>query len=580
MKKGIFRKTFAAYALIMVLSIIFTEIYITAAVRQNYINNLRKNLAVQTDLAVPLIDFNGDDIGELCRTLKERTGARITVIGKDGAVLGDSDESPARMENHLARPEIQESLTDVTGSAIRYSETLKHDFLYFSRKVAEEERLIGFVRMAVPLEEIGSAVNILRIKIVLVVSMVLLATGIFSLLRTNQLRKLLGQITDFSKALARGDLETRLFLEEAEEFDEIAKNLNSMSGRFRNMIDENEEETKRLSVILKSIPDALLIVDSGGAVVLASSSAKEFFRDVTLLGQRYIEIVRNQEFAELMDRVRRDHSPGMAKIRLDRPDERYLMVRVSPLFYRGVTLSGFVVVFHDITQIEKLERMRKDFVVNVSHEIKTPVTAIRGFADTLLDGAIDDRDNAVKFLQTIRANSERINSLVDDLMMISRIELGVIRIEKSEVDFGDVAGHVLETLGEKASAKNLYLKTSVKSEMKTILADKNRLLQILINLVDNAIKFTETGGIILGMEEEEGKPVLFVEDTGMGIPGEHLPRLGERFYRVDAARSRKMGGTGLGLAIVKHLVKAHGWEMLIESSPGKGTRVKIFITAV
>jgi len=577
MKKGIFRKTLAAYALIMVLSVIFTEIYIAAAVKHNYINNLRKDLAVQTDLIVPFVDFNGTGIGELCRVLKEKTGARVTIIGKDGTVIGDSDESPARMDNHLSRPEIQESLGGITGSAIRYSKTLKQDFLYFSKAVAEGESLRGFIRLAVPLKDIGSAINILRIKIVLVVSIVLLVTGLFSMLRTNRLRKLLGQITDYSKALARGDLETRLFLEEAEEFDDIAKNLNTMSVKLRDMIEENEEETKRLSVILKSIPDALLIIDPGGTVIIASSSAKEFFRDISLLGKHYIEIVRNQEFAELMDHVRRDHSPGTAKIRLEYPDERYLMVRVSPLFYRGVTLSGFVVVLHDITQIEKLERMRKDFVVNVSHEIKTPVTAIRGFADTLLDGAIDDRANAVKFLQTIKANSERINSLVDDLMMISRIELGVIRIEKTAVDFGDVAEHVATTLREKASARNLYLKTSLKSEMTTIKADRNRLIQILINLVDNAIKFTETGGIILGMDEEEGKTVLFVEDTGIGIPGEHLSRLGERFYRVDAARSRKMGGTGLGLAIVKHLVKAHGWEMGIESSPGKGTRVKIFI---
>lgn len=577
MKKGIFRKTFAAYALIIFLSVIFTEIYIAAAVKQNYIDNLRNDLAVQTALIGPGIDFNGDDINERCRTLKEKTGARITVIGKDGTVLGDSDESPAGMDNHMTRPEIQESLTGMEGSAIRYSDTLKKDFLYFSRKVADGERLIGFVRMAVPLKEISSAVNILRIKIVLVVTIALLATGIFSLLKTNQLRKLLGQITDYSRALARGDLETRLFLEEAEEFDEIAKNLNAMSVRLRDNIEEHEEETKRLGVILKSIPDALLIINSGGAVVLASSSAKEFFRGIPLLGQHYIEIARNQDFAELMEHVRRDRSPGQAKIMIDHPDERYLIVRVSPLFYRGMSLSGFVVVFHDITKIEKLESMRKDFVVNVSHEIKTPVTAIRGFADTLLDGAIDDRDNAVKFLQTIRANSDRINSLVDDLMMISRIELGVIRLEKSAVDFGEVADHVLSTLRDKASSKKLYLRTSLITEAKTILADRNRLVQIMINLVDNAIKFTETGGITLGMEEEEGKTVLFVEDTGIGIHGEHLPRLGERFYRVDAARSRKMGGTGLGLAIVKHLVKAHGWEMRIESSPGKGTRVKIFL---
>ncbi len=221
--------------------------------------------------------------------------------------------------------------------------------------------------------------------------------------------------------------------------------------------------------------------------------------------------------------------------------------------------------------------MRKDFVANVSHEIKTPITAIKGFADTLLEGALDDKENAVKFLHTIKSNSERINSLVDDLMTISKIELGVIKVQKSVIDAEDVFENVLTILKGRADEKNLYLKTTIKPEFRKLSADKERLIQILTNLVDNAIKFTESGGVTIGIGEEDSKPFLFVEDTGIGITVKHLPRLGERFYRVDPARSRKMGGTGLGLAIVKHLVKAHGWNMQIESVSGKGTKVKIFL---
>jgi two-component system phosphate regulon sensor histidine kinase PhoR len=321
-----------------------------------------------------------------------------------------------------------------------------------------------------------------------------------------------------------------------------------------------------------------LIIDRKGTVTLSSSSATDFFGDIPMTGMQFFEVVRNREFSDLVDTVREALLPGTAEFKLEWPAERYLSVRVSPLFYRENELSGLVAVFHDITQIEKLEEVRKDFVANVSHEIKTPVTAIKGFADTLLEGALDDRENAVRFIRTIKSNSERINSLVDDLMTISKIELGVIKVEKSPVDLKEVFDSIIEVFTGKAEAKGLSLSLSQMPEVREIVADKNRLIQILSNLVDNAIKFTEAGGVTVGVERDpEGKTTLFVEDTGIGIPQKHLPRLGERFYRVDPARSRKMGGTGLGLAIVKHLVKAHGWSMQIESTLGKGTRVKILL---
>ncbi len=382
---------------------------------------------------------------------------------------------------------------------------------------------------------------------------------------------------DFSRSLARGEINKRLFLQSAGEFDEIADNLNTMSLELQQVIAESEEEKKRLNEILKSIPDALLITDSKGIILLSSSASAEFFGDVTLIGKHFIEIVRNNEISTLVDNVREHLSSGITELRLDHPEERYLIVRVSPLFYRENDLSGFVAVFHDITQLRKLEQIRKDFVANVSHEIKTPITAIKGFADTLLEGALLDKENAVRFLQTIKSNSERINSLVDDLMIISKIELGVIKVEKSEVDVEDIAGTIIIMLKDNATEKHLFLRTAINPAHKRIFADKNRLTQILTNLVDNAIKFTETGGVTFGIDEEDERTLLFVEDSGMGIPKEHLSRLGERFYRVDPARSRKLGGTGLGLAIVKHLVKAHGWDMQIESTPGKGTKVKILI---
>jgi two-component system phosphate regulon sensor histidine kinase PhoR len=275
------------------------------------------------------------------------------------------------------------------------------------------------------------------------------------------------------------------------------------------------------------------------------------------------------------------------------------MVTAAPFSVRG-ELSGVVLAFHDITRLKQLENVRKDFVANVSHEIKTPITAIKGFAETLLEGALDDRENAYKFLGTIKNHSERLNSLVSDLLTLSRIELGDIKIEKESVSLDNVIDSVFETLREKAQSKGLYLRKVISPGPQEIKADRNRLIQILLNLVDNGIKFTEQGGVTVKVRSAEfemwnkevskGIPQseiaiphsleISVEDTGIGIPKKHLSRLGERFYRVDKARSRELGGTGLGLAIVKHLVKAHGWAMEIESTPGKGTVVKIIIPSL
>jgi two-component system phosphate regulon sensor histidine kinase PhoR len=577
MKPGIFGRIVLLFALVILASGLFGEIFITSAVRDNYIDNLRKNLTVQITLISKSISFRQTSFDSLCRQLKKDTGARITIIASDGTVLGDSDTDSARMDNHLHRTEVEQSRLFETGMAIRHSDTLKYDFLYVAKRVSQGEKQEGFIRMAVPLTEVDSAVNLLRIKIILVVVLVLLVTWTFSLWQTAFLRRLLRQITDFSRSLSRGEIDKRLFLKNAGEFNEIADNLTAMSVRLQAMMAQNEEEKNRLNVVLRSVPDALLIIDAKGVITLSSSSARDFFGDIPMTGRRFPEVVRNHEFSDLMEDVRRSCLSGMTEFKIESPMEKYLSVRVSPLFYRENELSGYVAVFHDITQIEKLEQVRKDFVANVSHEIKTPVTAIKGFADTLLEGALDDKENAVRFIRTIKFNSERINTLVDDLMTISKIELGVIKVKKTMIDTEDVFRSIVELFGSRATEKNLFLRISSRPGLKQISADRDRLMQILTNLVDNAMKFTETGGVTFGMDQGDSRTFLFVEDTGIGVPAKYLPRLGERFYRVDPARSRKMGGTGLGLAIVKHLVKAHGWTLQIESTSGKGTKVKIFL---
>ena len=578
MTNRIFRRIFIIFAVMVLLAGFITEIYIASAVRENHISNLKQHLEDKIALLSNDISFTESNLDGFCKKIKEQIHARVTVILNDGRVIGDSDHEAATMDNHANRTEVRQAADFRTGMAIRYSDTLKYDFLYVAMKITHGGIDEGYIRLAVPLQDIDRSVNFLRVKIILVVMIVLLVTWGVSVWQTDRLRRLLRQITDFSRSLSRGDIDKRLFLQKAGEFSEIADNLTTMSVTLQGMMSRSEEERNRLNVILKSIPDALLIIDAKGMVSLSSSSVKDFFGDIPVAGVRYAEVVRSHEFSDLIEEVRKKLLPGMTEFSIETPSEKHLTVRVSPLFYRKSDLSGFVAVFHDITDIKKLEQVRKDFVANVSHELKTPITAIKGFADTLLDGALSDHENATRFVRTIKSNSERINALVDDLMTISKIEMGVIKVEKSLIDIEGVCENIMELFKAKAASKNLHIKSHAAQDIGQIEADRNRLIQILTNLVDNAIKFTETGGVTFGLDIEDGKKFIFVEDTGIGVPAKFVARLGERFFRVDPARSRKLGGTGLGLAIVKHLVKAHGWNMQIESVHGKGTRVKIIIS--
>ncbi len=577
-KRGIFRRIFIRYAVILALAALFIELFITNMVRESYILELENSLAIQGRLIARTIPFRTPSrLDEICKQIKQDTGARITVIAPDGNVVGDSDHDPRTMDNHGHRQEIQQANLNGVGASIRFSETLKYDLLYVAVLAERGTISPGFIRLSLPLKQVDSRINLLRIKILTVVIGILLAAALFSLGQFEHIRRLTSQVRDFTAALAAGEAGKKLFIRREGEFDEIAESLNAMSDELRRSIACHEEEQQRLSLVLRNIPDALFIIDAHGQIALSSLAARKLFGETALQGRPFIEVVRNSEFLALMESVRKEERTASAEIRIDSPLEQYCVVQVSPLFYTERELSGFVAIFHDITRLRKLEQARKDFVANISHEIKTPITAIQGFADTLLEGALEDREHSLQFLQTIKANSVRINNLVEDLMTISKLELGVIRVEKSQVDVREVVDDVLAMLSEKAAARNIALKMSLSSEPGCIQADRDRLIQILANLADNAIKFTEKGFVTVGEGWANGLHYLSVEDTGIGIPSKHLPRLGERFYRVDPGRSRNMGGTGLGLAIVKHLVKAHGWELQIESTPGKGTKVKILM---
>jgi two-component system phosphate regulon sensor histidine kinase PhoR len=339
-----------------------------------------------------------------------------------------------------------------------------------------------------------------------------------------------------------------------------------------------ESEKRRLEDVLKGLWEGILIVDINGTINFANRAfCNMLSTGEQITGKKFIEITRDINLINIFNKsieLKKELSDEISL--LINQKENHFVVTAIPLFANNL-ITDVVITLHDITKLKQLEKVRKDFVANVSHEIKTPLTAIKGFAETLLNGAIDDRDVALRFITMIINHSNRLNSLVDDLLALSRIELGDIKMNFSLININDVVDAVFITLKEKVEKKGLYLKKVIPPNIQTIYADKDKLMQILLNLVENGIKFTEKGGVTVGIDDYDNSLALYVQDTGIGVPQSDIPRLGERFYRVDRARSRELGGTGLGLAIVKHLVQSHGWKMNIESELGKGTKVNIIM---
>ena len=604
MKRILFRRIILAYLVIAPLLLIILELYLSGAIKDNYISNLRDGLIIQARLIADRIPGSDThDLDQFCRDYKEKTGARVTIVDSDGKVLGDSDEPSGKMENHLDRPEIKEADLSDMGTTIRYSRTLQKNLFYLAIAF-ESDSDRKFLRLSMPLQDIEKAMNSIRMRIVTATLAVSFLAILLGLIQARRITRSVEEITAFSKEAAAGHFRKRLFLREKGELGELGKNISEMAHELHEKLKLSEEGKQKIEAILRNMSDGLILSDMKGTILLSNEAVSRLFNVASSIeGKTIMETLRKAELMDMIDKVAVSRERVSREIEVTHPKDLYLMVTAAPFYaYRKEgELSGIILTFHDITRLRRLEEIRKDFVANVSHEIKTPITAIKGFTETLLDGAIDDRENAHKFLETIKINSERLNSLVTDLLTLSGIELGDIVIQQHVVNPEEVIDTVFTILAEKSQSKRLYLRKDVAPEIRELKADRDRLIQILLNLVDNGIKFTEQGGVTIKVRSEKVpvknedqteaissasnlQPsvsiIISVEDTGIGIPKKHLTRLGERFYRVDRARSRELGGAGLGLAIVKHLVKAHGWEMEIESTEGQGTTVRILCPPV
>jgi two-component system, OmpR family, phosphate regulon sensor histidine kinase PhoR len=391
---------------------------------------------------------------------------------------------------------------------------------------------------------------------------------------------------------------------DTDEIGVVENELHKLVSRFHDEVGALQSEEKKLEAVLQSMAEGVIVIDRAGAVILCNHAAQDLFGLSPLhdwRGKPIQTFSRHPALQQLLQEVASRHSgdePVTREIESEGKALRHLSASAMPVYGEGKTVSGYVLVFHDLTQLKRLEAIRSDFVANVSHELRTPLTAIKGYAETLLNGALKDPETAAHFLTIIDRHSERLSRLIDDLLTLSNLELGKTELRRELVMFSELADEVFEVVREKAERGGVHLVSAVTPDLPALLADSDRLHQVLLNLIDNAIKYTPIGGTVTvsakivispqskvqnsdGMETEVELQGEWLEvaiiDTGCGIPEAEIPRLTQRFYRVDKARSRELGGTGLGLAIVKHIVQGHGGFLHIESQLNHGTTFRLFL---
>ncbi|KMK74562.1 two-component system histidine kinase PnpS [Alkalihalobacillus pseudalcaliphilus] len=514
------------------------------------------------------------DIQSFTNDVSQELDVRITIILMDGEVIGESSTDPSLMENHLKRPEIAELLEGNTSREIRYSETVDNELLYLAVPIMDGEEMVGIVRLGLPTSDIQEMNK--QIWMVLIISFSLAAAVIFLVIYrvTSQMIRPIESVTDVANELAKGNFKARTVEGEQDEIGQLTKSVNVLASNLEHITKRHQLQKERMETLIENMGSGLILINMRGDISLINKTCRDIFNENTDKWdhQLYHDVIENKEITQLIQSVFMSEEKVQKQLTFEEHFElKYYDVHGAPVISHNGSFKGVAIVMHDITELKKLEQVRKDFVANVSHELKTPVTSIKGFSETLLDGAMYDEQFREKFLRIILKESERLQGLIHDLLELSKIEQQFFRLNLSRIKLAEAVEEAMTLLKDKSEEKSIELHLRVTGDT-VVDGDFQRIKQIAINLINNAITYTpEHGRIDVLVKEERDQVVWSVSDTGIGITEQELHRIFERFYRVDRARSRNSGGTGLGLAIVKHLVEAHHAKIDVKSKVGEGT---------
>jgi two-component system phosphate regulon sensor histidine kinase PhoR len=576
-KSRLFLRIMVSYVVLLLAVLVVVDVFMAHRVYESYLFQEKTRLETTAKtLSKALPHDLSKGLQSWARQYGTLTGLRITLIEMNGKVLADNESDPGQMNNHSNRPEFQQALGEGIGSSIRFSRTLGKDELYLAYRVSQSELPHLVLRLAQPLQEISKGFHTTERDLFLIsLFPSCLALGL-GYLFTRSLVRRIGKIEEFSKNITDGNLGARVKEVGTDELGSLARSLNANADKMQRTINELASEKNRITAILESMQAGVLATDSEGRVTLMNQALARILEVDTQAcqGRKALEIVRNAELKGIFDTVLTEKRELTATLELTLSSPRSFEIVAVPLYETSPHLAGVVAVLHDITRQKKLETIRKDFVANVSHELRTPLTSIRGFAETLLEGALEDEKNNRRFVEIIKNHAMHLSNLTMDLLTLATLESDTIALNYEPVDFESLLREAVESIKPLGSEKEQEVTLSIADELPVIEADREKLRQVLRNLLDNAIKFTPEGGRIYveAALSSNGRSIeVHVRDSGIGIPSSDLPRIFERFYRVDKARSRDQGGTGLGLAIVKHIVEAHKGKVDVKSSLGQGS---------
>ena len=577
---GVRAKLLLVSLALIAVSAISAEAYLTPALAgrltastQTGLRDRARLVSREASRSVAPLSSESPAWSDLADELGRASGARVTFVRADGVVLGDSAVALGdlqRMDNHATRPEVAQALAEGEGEDEHMSATLHRPMIYAAVPFTRDGAVAGVARVAASLAEIDDAKSALRRLIVLGSAVALGLALILSNLLAKRMSAAVGELTDAARRMTEGDLEVRTRLSGDDELAGLGQALDRLAGSLATTLGELRAERDLQRRILEAMHEGVVVVDRDGRIVLMNPALRStLLLGADAIGKLLIETVRHAELDTVVERAREAPDDPAVEIELPGLKPRRLLVQAAPLSGDD---QGLLLVFVDVTELRRLESLRRDFVANASHELRTPIAAVRSATETLQTGALEDPIAANRFLDIIERNAQRLQSLVEDMLELSKLESNEFKLKRERVELQRVVPIVLALFRERAEKKGVRLGAELAAGLPAVEGDPRALEHVLSNLVDNAVKYCPSGSrIVVSATADEERVRLVVADTGPGIPSEHLSRVFERFYRVDAGRSRDLGGTGLGLSIVKHMVETMRGKVAVESSVGKGS---------
>ncbi|MCJ8007668.1 two-component system histidine kinase PnpS [Lederbergia wuyishanensis] len=573
------RITFS-FLLLMSLLLLVSGFFLAEMMKNTYYELKEKQLGQTAHLVLNAVEMDktglqAEDLQNKVMTLSSSIQSRLTIIAKNGVVLADTKDNPAEMENHANRPEVKQVLKEhlKSGLSIRYSDTLGYSMMYVTIPIIENDKTAGVMRVSLSMQNIEHAIRNLWISLALVLFAAFLLTGLIGMRLAKGISGPIEEMISVSEKLKEKDYTARVKMKSKGELGQLANAINVLASSLKNQMDKLHENEQRLTGVLTNMMSGVLLVNIEGRILLANRAMGQMLGEdpSTFTNKHHTEVGRSKELSNLIDQCLKTGNEIRNEVHFYYPKEKIVDAHLAPYVRENGEVNGIIAVLHDVTDIRRLEKMRSDFVANVSHELKTPITSLKGFAETLLDGAMEDEELCRNFLTIIYKESDRLHRLIKDILYLSSIEHHGIPLTIENVNVTEAVLSTAQTIKEGAVKKNLHLILPEKKDI-WIEGEKDRIQQIALNLLSNAIAYTPDGGeISVSIEEQDKEVNLIISDTGIGIAQKELPRIFERFYRVEKARSRSSGGTGLGLAIVKHLVDSHNGKIDVKSVEGVGT---------